>query len=97
MRGRILEKLAKIRSRHVADVVIGFLVATSSVWIDVTLLHRLLIGITVCFAFETIFAKIDEQQESEDEEENAIDVIEIYERKERNRDHLYNQWKKEMP
>lgn len=97
MRGRILEKLARIRSRHVADVIIGFLLAVSDVWVDVNWFHRFLIGVTVSCAFEMIFSKIDERQEAETEEENVIDVIEIHERKERNRDHLYKQWEREMP
>lgn len=94
---RVLDWLVNIKSRYVADIIIGFLMSTSTIWVDVNIGHRILIGIAVIFASETLFRWIDERQEAEDEEENIIDMIEIYERKERNRDHLYNQWKKEMP
>ena len=94
---RVLDWLVNIKLRYVADIIIGFLMSTSTIWVDVNIGHRILIGIAVIFASETLFRWIDERQEAEDEEENIIDMIEIYERKERNRDHLYNQWKKEMP
>lgn len=94
---RVLDWLVNIKSRYVADIIIGFLMATSTIWIDVNIGHRILIGIAVVFASETLFRWIDERQEEEDEEENIIDLEEMICRKERNRDHIYQQWKKEMP
>lgn len=88
----ILKKLTNIRSRHVADIVIGILAAVSSVWIDVTWFHRVIIGITVAFAMETFFRWNDERLETkEDQEEEVIDYEEY--RKQRNRDFMFGERK----
>ena len=92
----ILKKLTNIRSRHVADIVIGILAAVSSVWIDVTWFHRVIIGITVAFAMETFFRWNDERLETkEDDEEDIISIEEMKYRVQRNRDNLFGQ--KRMP
>lgn len=71
-------------SRMLADVLVGVLAATSRVWVDVQWWHRIVIGILVVLAMETIFFWLD-NLESEHKEQEA--------RKQKNRDELFNNWK----
>lgn len=80
----------KARTRLVADILIGVLTATSTVWVDVNFIHRLMIGILVTFAMETLFVWLDNRSESQEEADDA----EI-QRKERNRQNIFSCWVKE--
>lgn len=53
------------KSRAFADIITGILTATSSVWVDVTVWHRIIIGLIVAFAMETVLVWID-AREAED-------------------------------
>jgi hypothetical protein len=61
---------------------IGFLTATSPIWVDVTWIHRGFIWIFVALAMETLFSWMDSRDRKSDEE-----------RKQRNRDQLFETWK----
>jgi hypothetical protein len=61
---------------------IGFLTATSPIWVDVTWIHRGFIWIFVALAMETLFSWMDNRDRKSDEE-----------RKQRNRDQLFETWK----
>lgn len=50
------------KSRAFADIITGILTATSSVWVDVTVWHRIIIGLIVAFAMETVLVWIDERE-----------------------------------
>lgn len=57
------------RSRVFADLIIGILTATSGVWVDVTVWHRIFVGLVVAFAAETVLYWIDERDSGADEDE----------------------------
>lgn len=57
-------------SKTVADLLVGTLAATSSFWVDVRWYHRIIIGIFVILAMETIFCWLD-SRETEHEELEA--------------------------
>lgn len=66
------------RSRIFADLVIGILTATSAVWVDVTVWHRIIIGLIVAFAMETVLVWIDEMEAEDMSErirENRENII----------------------
>ena len=80
----------RVKTRWIADAIIGVLASTSHIWVDVTIFHRILIGIFVAAAVQTLFVWLDNKFE---DEEN----IGILERKEENRAKIYEFWRKEMP
>lgn len=79
----------KLKTRYVADVLVGILTATSVIWVDVNLLHRFAIAIMVTLAVETLFQWIDERCSSEEEE---YDDSEEDERKNQNRKVIIGNW-----
>ena len=83
----------KIKTRYVADALIGIMTATSTIWDDVNALHRIAIAVLVTFAVETLLVMLDDIFERK-ENQKIIDFE--AERKQRNRDQIYEEWKKEM-
>ena len=83
----------KAKTRYVADAIIGILAATSTIWIDVNIVHRVFIAVLVTFAVETLLVMLDEFFERK-EDQKVIDFE--AERKARNRERIYKQVK-EMP
>ena len=66
------------KSRIFADIITGILTATSSVWVDVTVWHRVIIGLIVSFAMETVLVWIDEREAEDMSErirENRENII----------------------
>lgn len=66
------------KSRGFADIITGILTATSSVWVDVTVWHRIIIGLIVAFAMETVLVWIDEREAEDMSErirENRENII----------------------
>jgi Ni,Fe-hydrogenase I cytochrome b subunit len=66
------------KSRIFADIITGILTATSSVWVDVTVWHRIIIGLIVAFAMETVLVWIDEREAEDMSErirENRENII----------------------
>ena len=78
----------KLKTRYVADVLVGILTATSVIWVDVNLLHRFAIAIMVTLAIETLFRWIDERCSDEEE----YDDPEEDERKNQNRKVIIGNW-----
>lgn len=78
----------KLKTRYVADVLVGILTATSVIWVDVNLLHRFAIAIMVTLAIETLFRWIDERCSEEEE----YDDPEEDERKNQNRKVIIGNW-----
>lgn len=78
----------KLKTRYVADVLVGILTATSVIWVDVNLLHRFAIAIMVTLAIETLFRWIDERNSDEEE----YDDPEEDERKNQNRKVIIGNW-----
>ena len=79
----------KSKTMLIADAIIGIMTATSSIWVDVNVFHRILIGIVVAGAMQTLFVWLDEKLDNDD--------IATLERKEANRNKIYEIWRKEMP
>lgn len=79
----------KNKTRWIADAIIGILTATSTVWVDVTIWHRLIIGVTIAFAMQTLFTWLDNVLDGDD-------IAEL-ERKEENRRKIYEMWREEAP
>ena len=69
-------------TKLVACILIGFLTATSPIWVDVTWIHRGFIWIFVALAMETLFSWMDSRDHKNDEA-----------RKQQNRDALFQNWK----
>ena len=78
----------KLKTRYVADVLVGILTATSVIWVDVNIIHRLAIAIMVTLAIETLFRWIDERCSDEEE----YDDPEEDERKKQNRKVIIGNW-----
>ena len=87
----------QFKARYVSDIIIGILTATSTIWVDVNLGHRIIIAIMVAFAAETLLRWIEDRQQEQEMEEKIIDFDEALERKQRNREKIYAGWQKEMP
>ena len=83
----------KAKTRYVADAIIGILAATSTIWIDVNIVHRVFIAVLVTFAVETLLVMLDEFFERK-EDQKIVDFE--LERLQRNRDRIYEQIRK-MP
>ena len=84
----------KIKTRYVADIIIGIMTATSTIWVDVNALHRIAIAVLVTFAVETLLVMLDDIFERK-ENQKIIDFE--AERKQRNREVIYKRMTKEMP
>lgn len=80
--------MMKLKTRYVADVLVGILTATSVIWVDVNIIHRLAIAIMVTLAIETLFRWIDERCSDEEE----YDDSEEDERKNQNRKVIIGNW-----
>lgn len=78
----------KLKTRYVADVLVGILTATSVIWVDVNIIHRLAIAVMVTLAVETLFRRIDERCSEEEE----YDDPEEDERKNQNRKVIIGNW-----
>lgn len=78
----------KLKTRYVADVLVGILTATSVIWVDVNIIHRLAIAVMVTLAVETLFRWIDERCSEEEE----YDDPEEDERKNQNRKVIIGNW-----
>lgn len=78
----------KLKTRYVADVLVGILTATSVIWVDVNIIHRLAIAVMVTLAIETLFRWIDERCSEEEE----YDDPEEDERKNQNRKVIIGNW-----
>ena len=87
----VIEKLLSIKARYISDCLIGILMATSHIWVDVNLVHRILIGFVSALAVETFLRWLEDRQSREDEEDIVIDMEEIMERKARNRNRMYGE------
>lgn len=83
----------KVRTRYIADIIIGIMTATSSIWVDVGIVHRILIAVLVTLAVETALVWLDGFFEEKDNQK--IINFEL-ERLQRNRDRIYEQIRK-MP
>ena len=79
----------KSKTMLVADIIIGVMTATSNIWVDVNIIHRIMIGAFVCFAMQTLLTWLDSKLDSDD--------ISEMQRKEENRNKIYDMWRKEMP
>lgn len=83
----------KSKTRWIADILVGIMTATSNIWVDVGIVHRILIAVLVTLAVETALVWLDGFFEEKDNQK--IINFEL-ERLQRNRDRIYEQIRK-MP
>lgn len=83
----------KSKTRWIADILVGIMTATSIIWVDVGIVHRILIAVLVTLAVETALVWLDGFFEEKDNQK-IIDFE--LERLQRNRDRIYEQIR-EMP